>query len=332
MKPTIRDVAKHAGVSVATVSRYLNNSPLIAEASIEKVKRSIELLNFQPNMMARGLLHGNTRTVALAVDDSDVEIYGNDYFLHIQYGLEHELAQNGYYLMICHIGTGKISPLEAIVKENRIDGMVLLSELARPHILDFLKKSELPYVIVGRSKDRESLWVDIDNIEAGRCATEYVLKRGIKKIGFLANSFQKIFVKERYEGFKQEIEKTENKNITFTVTDGMLTAEAVSSYVNACNNEYCDAYVASDSTIAFYLLRELNKKGVQIPNEVQVIGFDDSILAKVSEPTMSVVKIDVTNLGMSVAKLLIKQLQGEQSVSNQLLLPVSIVERGSVKK
>lgn len=86
MKATIRDVAKYAGVSVATVSRYLNNSPLIAEASVEKVRQAIEALDYQPSMMARGLLHGNSKTIALAVDDSNAETYGNDFFLRIQYG------------------------------------------------------------------------------------------------------------------------------------------------------------------------------------------------------------------------------------------------------
>ena len=92
MKATIKDVAKYAGVSVATVSRYLNHSPLIAEASVEKVRQAIEALDYQPSMMARGLLHGNSKTIALAIDDSNTETYGNDFFLKIQYGLEHELT------------------------------------------------------------------------------------------------------------------------------------------------------------------------------------------------------------------------------------------------
>ena len=144
MKPTIRDVAKYAGVSVATVSRYLNNSPLIAPQSVERVRQAIEALNYQPSMMARGLLHGNSYTVALVVDDSNVETYGNDYFLRIQYGLEHALAREGYYLMICHIGSKNVSTLESIVNENRIDGVVLLSELANAQVLEVLWKARFP--------------------------------------------------------------------------------------------------------------------------------------------------------------------------------------------
>lgn len=169
MKATIRDVAKYAGVSVATVSRYLNNSPLIAEASVEKVRQAIEALDYQPSMMARGLLHGNSKTIALAVDDSNAETYGNDFFLRIQYGLEHELACSGYYLMICHVGTGDdaVSTVRTLINENRIDGLVLLSEMAHGKLLALLRESQIPFVIAGRSEEEDTLWVDIDNIEAG---------------------------------------------------------------------------------------------------------------------------------------------------------------------
>ena len=152
MKATIKDVARYAGVSVATVSRYLNKSPLIAEASVEKVRGAIEALDYQPSMMARGLLHGNSKTVALAVDYSDSETYGNDYFLRIQYGLEHELSKNGYYLMICHIGgaDGALT-LRSLINENRIDGLVLLSALAREEVMSIVNESRIPCVIAGRS-------------------------------------------------------------------------------------------------------------------------------------------------------------------------------------
>ena len=177
MKATIKDVARYAGVSVATVSRYLNKSPLIAEASVEKVRGAIEALDYQPSMMARGLLHGNSKTVALAVDYSDSETYGNDYFLRIQYGLEHELSKNGYYLMICHIGgaDGALT-LRSLINENRIDGLVLLSALAREEVMSIVNESRIPCVIAGRSDDPDAVWVDIDNISAGELAAQRLLE------------------------------------------------------------------------------------------------------------------------------------------------------------
>ena len=332
MKATIKDVARYAGVSVATVSRYLNKSPLIAEASVEKVRRAIEALDYQPSMMARGLLHGNSKTVALAVDYDDSETYGNDYFLRIQYGLEHELSKNGYYLMICHIGgTNGALTLRALIHENRIDGLVLLSALAGEEILSVVRESCIPCVIAGRCDAPDAVWVDIDNISAGELAAEKLLGTKPGTIGFLANSFDKTFVSERYSGYCRALEKAGRNVDRSLVSDGLTDAGSIAEFVRSHFSSLCDAYVVSDSTIGFFFLRELSRRGIRVPEEVQVIGFDDSVLAAAADPTMTVVEIDVTNLGKSAAKLLIAQLQAETLCPGQNLLPARIIQRSSTK-
>lgn len=333
MKATIRDVAKYAGVSVATVSRYLNNSPLIAEASVEKVRQAIEALDYQPSMMARGLLHGNSKTIALAVDDSNAETYGNDFFLRIQYGLEHELICSGYYLMICHVGTGDdaVSTVRTLINENRIDGLVLLSEMAHGKLLALLRESQIPFVIAGRSEEEDTLWVDIDNIEAGRRATERLLRTGADSVGFLTNSFDKVFVSERFQGYCGALERAGIRRDPRFIADGLFTPGQISAYIEAKIDSLCGAYVASDSTIGFYFLRELYKHGIKVPDQIQVIGFDDSVLAAAADPAMTVVEIDVTKLGVSAAKILMKQLRAAELRPGQSLLPVGIIERASTK-
>lgn len=333
MKATIRDVAKYAGVSVATVSRYLNNSPLIAEASVEKVRQAIEALDYQPSMMARGLLHGNSKTVGLAVDYSNTETYGNNFFLQIQYGLEHELTRNGYYLMICHVGTGnnEITTLRALVNENRIDGLVLLSELAHPKVFELLRESAIPYVVAGRTSEPDACWVDIDNIEAGRCAARRLLRTDVKSIGFLTNSFDKVFVSERYQGYCHALSEAGVAVDGTTIYDGLCTPELIAEFVQSHMDNLCQAYVATDSTIAFYFMRELQKRGIKVPEQVQVIGFDDSVLAAAADPAMTVVEIDVKELGIAAAQMLIGQLQAAQLRPGQNLLPVDVIERASVK-
>lgn len=332
MKATIKDVAKYAGVSVATVSRYLNHSPLIAEASVEKVRSAIEALDYQPSMMARGLLHGNSKTVALAVDYSNVETYGNDFFLKIQYGLEHELTRDGYYLMICHIGgENGAATLRTLINENRIDGLVLLSELADGEIMSLISEADIPCVIAGRSAVKDAVWVDIDNISAGYLAAKRLVDTKAKTIGFLTNSFDKTFVAERYEGYCSALKDAGIKMNSDFVADGLNAPENFAEYVSAHADCLCDAYVASDSTIAFYFMRELYKRGIRVPDDVQVIGFDDSTLAAAADPAMTVVEIDVTKLGVSAAKLLIAQLQAEELCPGQTLLPARVIERASTK-
>lgn len=332
MKATIRDVARYAGVSVATVSRYLNKSPLIAEASVEKVRSAIEALDYQPSMMARGLLHGNSKTIALAVDYGDSETYGNDYFLRIQYGLEHELSKNGYYLMICHIGgpNGALT-LRALINENRIDGLVLLSALAGEEILSVVNESRIPCVIAGRCDDPEAVWVDIDNISAGELAAEKLLETHPKAIGFLANSFEKTFVSERFSGYARALANAGIEVDRSLVSDGLADAASIIDFVRYHFSSLCDAYVVSDSTIGFFFLRELSRRGIRVPEEVQVIGFDDSVLAAAADPAMTVVEIDVVNLGKSAAKLLIAQLQAKELCPGQNLLPARVIQRASTK-
>lgn len=316
---------------MATVSRYLNNSPLIAGPSIDKVKQAIEALNYQPSMMARGLLHGNSKTIALAVDYNNTETYGNDYFLRIQYGLEHELTRNGYYLMICHVGAGEagVALLESIIRENRIDGLVLLSELAQKPILNLLRESELPFIVAGRTNAKDVEWVDIDNIEAGNVAASRLLGTGVSNVGFLANSFDKKFVKERFKGYKEALKR---EHIIFDETkviDGLEGPEQIREFVKKEIDNLCDAYVASDSMIAFYFMRELYKYNIKVPEQVQIIGFDDSILAEAADPAMTVVEIDVTQLGISAAKHLINNLQSVNQKGKKNLLAVKIIERNS---
>lgn len=244
MKATIKDVARYAGVSVATVSRYLNKSPLIAEASVEKVRGAIEALDYQPSMMARGLLHGNSKTVALAVDYSDSETYGNDYFLRIQYGLEHELSKNGYYLMICHIGgaDGALT-LRSLINENRIDGLVLLSALAREEVMSIVNESRIPCVIAGRSDDPDAVWVDIDNISAGELAAQRLLETKPAAVGFLANSFDKTFVSERFSGYRHALAAAGIEENRALVSDGLTDAASISAFVRQHFSDLCDAYV-----------------------------------------------------------------------------------------
>ena len=115
------------------------------------------------------------------------------------------------------------------------------------------------------------------------------------------------------------------------MSGGLTDAASISAFVRQHFSDLCDAYVVSDSTIGFYFLRELSRRGVRVPEEVQVIGFDDSVLAAAADPAMTVVEIDVTNLGKSAARLLIAQLQAEDLCPGQNLLPARIIHRASTK-
>lgn len=332
MKPTIRDVAEFAGVSVATVSRYLNNSSLIAPSSIEKVRNAIEALNYQPNMMARGLAKRSTDTVALVVDYSNEEIYGNEFFLKIQFGLERELARNGYYLMIVDISNDEKEPelLNKIVLEERVDGIILLNEMAKAPIIEQLRKTHIPFVIAGRGDYQDISWVDVDNVQGGYIATKKLIDSGAVNIGFVTNSFQKRFVRERFSGFQQAMSEHRLSYKQQSVVEGMTSFQDQAAYIATNIDNLCDAYVVTDSSIAFFFMKALQAMRLSVPRDVQIISFDNQLLAEISEPGMTVVDIDVTELGEHAARILLTSLrQTEKGGPMQELLNVRLVERKS---
>lgn len=331
MKPTIRDVAERAGVSVATVSRYLNKSALIAEPSIEKVEAAIKELNFKPNMMARGLAKRSTHTVAMVVNYSE-ETYSNEFFLKIQLGIERELARQGYYLMVVDISNpARVGErLEEIILEERVDGIILLNEMASGQVIDLLKRSRMPFVIAGRSEIEDVPWVDINNIMAGYLAANRLIACGARDIGFITNDFQKKFVAERFQGYQKALAEHGLTYRQEAVKEQLSGYQEQVCYLVEHIDKLCDAYVVSDSMIAYYFLKALQALRISVPGDVQVIAFDNQIVAEISEPGMTVVDIDVTELGVNAAKIVLKILAADSKASTaHELLDVRIIERNS---
>ncbi|MBU9728585.1 LacI family DNA-binding transcriptional regulator [Diplocloster modestus] len=335
MKPTIRDVANRAGVSVATVSRYLNNSSLIAPVSRDKVRTAIDALNYRPNMMARGLVKQNTETIALVVDYSHEEIYGNEFFLKIQVGLEREFSRHGYYLMLVNIASAGEAPglIKKIILEGRVDGIVLLNEMAEPSVIHLLNEMEVPFVIAGRGEYKNAAWVDIDNILGGYVAANKLIGCGLEKIGFITNSFQKRFVKERFEGFQKAMMEAGLEYAETWVAAGLNTYQDQIKFLKECEKPVCDAYVVSDSYIAYHFIKALKNSGYSVPKDVQIVAFDNQLLSEVSEPGITVVDIDVTMLGVHAARFLLDNLyrldKNYEPQARHELLGVRLIERGS---
>lgn len=335
MSVTIDDVAKHAGVSTATVSRYLNNSPLIAKKSAEKVQRSMEALNYQPSFVARSLANHSTSTIAFIIDSTNTETYGNDYFLRIQYGIEAALGKQGYYLLIISVANDKIGEnnLRKLVMERRVEGIILPMALAKKSILSMLREEELPFVVIGRSQNRDFNWIDLDNEMGGRLATQKLLNSGSRHVAFISSSLEKSFVCERLAGYRAALEQfglTYEKKL---VVLGCQMAENGAAAAQRILNElrYVDGIICTDNAVAFGVVRALQQAGVSVPAQVQVITFDNSPVTELSEPKLSAVDIDVFQLGRQAANILLSSIEDASNSVQNSLIQVSIVSRESTR-
>ena len=335
MSVTIDDVAKHAGVSTATVSRYLNNSPLIAKKSAEKVKRSMEALNYQPSFVARSLANHSTSTIAFIIDSTNTETYGNDYFLRIQYGMEAALAKQGYYLLIISVSNDKTGEhnLRKLVMERRVEGIILPMALAKKSILAMLREAELPFVVIGKSQNRDYNWIDLDNEMGGRLATQKLLKSGSKRVVFISSSLEKSFVCERLAGYRAALEQSGLTYEEKLVLLGSLSAEdgakAVQNILSEQGN--VDGIVCTDNAVAFGVVRALQEANRSVPQQIQVITFDNTPISELSTPKLSAVDIDVFQLGRQAANILLSSIEDASNSVQNSLIQVSIVSRESTR-
>jgi DNA-binding LacI/PurR family transcriptional regulator len=339
MSVTIHDVAKHAGVSTATVSRYLNNSQLIAHKSAEKVRRSIAALQYQPSFVARSLASHSTFTAAFVIDSTHPELYGNDYFLRIQYGIEATLGKQGYYLLIISVTNTPAGEenLRKLALEKRVEGMILPQALATDSRIAMLQEIGLPFVVIGRRGPQAVHWVDLDNTMGGRIATESLLRSSSGPVAFVSDSLDKLFVRERYDGYLAALAAAGQSPGEHRLLLGCRSAQEgeAAARLLAASPE-TEAILCTDNLVAYGLLRGLKGLGVPVPEQVQLLTFDNTFLTELSIPPMSAVEIDVERLGRTAAEMLLSAIQGaaagEVYPAGNTLLPVSLVLRGSTRQ
>jgi len=335
MSVTIDDVAKHAGVSTATVSRYLNNSPLIAKKSAEKVQHSMDVLNYQPSFIARSLANHNTSTIAFIIDSANTETYGNDYFLRIQYGIEAALGKQGYYLLIISVANNKTGEnnLKKLIMEGRVEGIILPMALAKRSILSMLREAELPFVVIGRSDDKSFNWIDLDNEMGGLLATQKLISGGSKRIALFSSSAEKSFVRERLAGYRAALEQAGLVFDERFIFLGCMSAEDGEQAVQQILAKQLpiDGIVCTDNTVAFGAVRALTNANMAVPSQIPVITFDNSPVTELSTPKLSVVDIDVFQLGRQAANILLSSIEDTSGSVQNSLIQVTLVPRESTR-
>lgn len=336
MGATIRDVAKRAGVSTATISRYLNNSPFIACETAEKVKAVMQELQYSPNSIARNFTNQVTKTIAFVVDSQNTNSFGNPYFLQIQYGIEKVLGLRGYYLMIVNIGSRSHEEdvIIKLISEKRVDGIILPAMLIKKNTVKKINESNFPCVVFGQQKDNANgSWVDLDNVMGGELATGHLLGNGCKRIAFIGCSFKKVFVSQRLEGYKKALVQNNIRVIQDLIIEGgegkSKGYEIMDRLLSQKNPP--DGFVFSDNLAAFGAISAAKKTGVKIPAEIQIVSFDDCLVSELSEPEMTVIDIDMFDLGSQAATMLLKQLEAPERNKQHSMISVKLICRGTSK-
>lgn len=336
MSVTIKDVAKQAGVSTATISRYLNDSPFISQETAEIVRATMKELNYSPNSVARSLVNQATHTIAFIVDSQNSGAFGNPYFLQIQYGIEKVLGTRGYYLMIVNMGNrdNGENVLNKLISEKRVDGIIFPSVLSKKTTINKICESNFPCVIFGKQKENTNVsWVDLDNVMGGKLATEHLLRNGCRRIAFIGCNSKKVFGVQRLEGYKKALTQNGVSVAKELIMEGFEGKEKGYEIMNVLLSQgsYPDGFVFSDNFAAFGAISAARQSGLKVPEQLQIVSFDDGPAAVLCEPEMTVVDIDMFDLGSQAATMLLKQIEAPSKNMQQSLISVKLICRGTSK-
>ncbi|RKD27019.1 catabolite control protein A [Ammoniphilus oxalaticus] len=330
MTVTIYDVAREAGVSMATVSRVVNGNPNVKPTTRKKVLAAIELLGYRPNAVARGLASKRTTTVGVIIPD-----ISSAFFAELARGIDDIASMYKYNIILCDSDSRLDKEVQLIntLLEKQVDGIVYMGrEITEDHMRVF-NTSNVPIVLAGtKEKSSELPSVNIDHFQAGYDATIRLIEGGHKRIAIVTGPFQDPLAGvERFEGYRKALEE---HNIDFrqnyvisdklTYRAGMAAAKSFMSL-----EETPTAIFAASDETAVGVIHGLQDMGKRVPQDIEVIGFDNIRLSEMVRPKLSTVVQPMYDIGAVAMRLLTKYMNNEDVDDHIVVLPHRIEERQS---
>lgn len=328
---TIYDIAAEAGVSITTVSRVLNGQPNVSKKTLQKVKSVLEKHDYRPNQLARGLVTKSTGTIGILTVDVRDPQYASEAYI-----LEQEFEKLGYAVFLCNTGGDPETQIRymKLLLEKRVDGIVLVGSVFNDARIDEsirLFSIETPILMVNGSISGPNIFsLFCDNGLGTLQATEHLISRGRKRICYLQDSYTySAFCK--VDGYKEALRKA---GIPFDPSRHVRTERGIEGGIRAVDSLLgsrvkFDAIMAGEDLTAIGAMKRLKERGVRIPRQVAVVGFNNSLFSQCSEPELTTV--DTKNperLALAVS-LLYQVLQGQAVPQYTLFIPELLPRKSS---
>ena len=327
--PTLEEVAAVAGVSRATVSRVINDSPKVSPAVRATVEAAIAQLGYVPNRAARSLVTRRTDSIGLVVSEPEALVFSDPFFAGIVRGVSGALADTSMQLVLVIAQTaGQRKKLEQYVLNGHVDGVLLVSLHGDDPLPAGLAAAGVPAVLVGRPvRDVPLTWVDADNRGGATAAVRHLLGQGRRRIATITGPQDMSAGVDRLDGYRDALPGPDAALIEIGDFSEESGVRAMTALLD--REPGLDAVFAASDPMAAGALRALRAAGRGVPDEVAVIGFDDSIIARQTDPALTTVRQPVNELGREVTRRLLEMIGTGDAPAPGLVLPTELVVRGS---
>ncbi|MFI6228324.1 LacI family DNA-binding transcriptional regulator [Micromonospora echinospora] len=337
-RPTLDAVAARAGVGRGTVSRVVNGSPQVSPEARAAVQQAIAELGYVPNRAARALVTQRTDSVALVVSESGERVFTEPFFAGIVRGISSGLLETPMQLWLAMAQSPvERERVEHHLTNQHVDGVLLLSLHDADPLPTLLEERGLPTVLGGRPARmlrpgaQPAYFVDVDNVGGARQAVEYLAAQGRRRIATIAGPQDMGAGLARLTGYREAVAATGGQVDPAMIaygdfSEGSGTA-CMRRLLESCPD--LDAVFAASDLMAHGALRALREAGRRVPDDVAVVGYEDSPLARQSDPPLTTVFQPVEEMGRQMAHLLVARIRGEDLPAPYVLLDTHMVPRAS---
>ena len=323
---SIREVARLAKVSPATVSRVMNGTANVNPEKKERVLRAIAETGFVPNEVARSLFRKSAKTIGLILPGIE-----NPFFTQLASAIEKEADTNGYRVFFCNTENNfeKEKMAFQMLKSMNADGIILTRSEER--LQPYVEEMNIPVVVTDTlpAGKKTNAYVDCDHYQGGRLAAEHLIECGCEKIVCMKGVQTLSSAKARYEGYRDVCREHDLKERTvdcdYSFHRGLAaTEELLEKYPDT------DGIIASNDMVALSVFKVLHKKQIVVPDQIQIVGFDDIYLSSLLSPELTTITQPIEEIGRKAVELLVQH-NNRDMIGMKYVFPVSLTARGTTR-
>ena len=334
--PTLEEVAKLAGVSRATASRVFTASPRVSHSAKRAVERAAEKLRYVPNRAARTLVTGRTDSIGLVIPEPTAFLFGDPFFPRLVRGISEVLSGRLLQLVLLMPQTAADeSRLEGYLSAGHVDGVLMVSLHGNDPLPERLRSRGMQVVLGGRPSGTSPVtYVDVDNVGGARMAVDHLIANGRQRIATITGPLDMAAGMDRLQGYQDAIRQagmTADASFQLAGDFGQQSG-AVAMQALLDRHPDLDAVFCASDVMAAGALETLRRHGHRIPQDVAVVGFDDSTIATSTAPALSSVRQPIEEMGREMARLLLASLDSKTSGGKRVILATELVVRASSGK
>lgn len=336
MPVTIKDVAKAAGTSISTVSKVINGHYSISEQTAERVRQVMRELGYYPSASAQSFARGSTKTLVFLADLKPNTAFENPHLFEIVSGMEEGLRARGYSLTLRSTDTtGAVPVATDYINRRGCDGLAVHASVMSRPLAALLTREKFPHIVLGLPNfESQVCWIDINNVYSGMTAAEHLIREGYRRIAFIGGREHDMISAHRLEGVRQGLE-----NSGRTLPEGYIwLGESTRSEGRRMTLGLMasapppDAVVCANNLLALGCVAAMEELKLRIPQDAAVMTFDDYPYSRFTTPELSVVDIDVRDMGAQAGKLLIDSIRRPNLQTQTYTTASNVIIRASTKR